>query len=99
MDWTALDLSDLPLNTTAWNNIIIQGDQVYYLKGGDIYRQKLASGEGKELFYSGSPVDYFQIVAGQLLFSNSTGTYKVSSAGAAAELVSTNITVADSISF
>jgi hypothetical protein len=95
MNWTALDLSDVP-NVTEANNkrlVFLDGNKVFYKKNGNIYYQVLASGTSKALYYSGLQIDNFEITNGKLIFTNSTGAYKVDQAGGTAELVAEGIAI------
>lgn len=97
MDWTGLDLSDVPVNQS--DVALVAGSTLYYLKNGDIYYQALASGAVPALYYSGLQVESFDVVNGQLLFSNSTGTYSVSQAGQTENLVNANVDLIGTVNF
>ncbi len=95
MNWTSLDLSDVPTAGISANRriVFLDGNKVYYLKNGAIYYQVLASGTTKSVYYSGQQIDNFDITNGKLIFTNNTGTYKVDQPGGPAELVAEGITV------
>lgn len=92
MTWTNLNLSALPRygnGSDSANKVFIEGNQVYYRIGRDIFVQTLQSGSTASAFHTASEdILNFSVVGTDVLYSTSSGTYKVTGVGQPAEFVS-----------
>jgi hypothetical protein len=87
MDWTDLDLTDVPSGGVS-TFVQLDGDTLYYVTGGVLYSRQLVSGSSIVTYYNGGlAIDSFDVVGGQVVFSSGGSSYSVSSAGATATLV------------